>query len=45
MNVVKIISIVGTILSVAGTVVGGIADKKSMSTKVAEEVAKQLSKK
>lgn len=44
MNVVKVVKIVGTIVSIAGTVMTGWAGSKELGNKVAEEVAKQINK-
>lgn len=45
MNIVKIVSITGTALSIVGTVLSGWAGSKEMSAKVSKEVAKQLAEK
>ena len=43
-NIKTVLSVTGTVLGVAGTVVSGIANQKTMEEKIAKEVAKQLSK-
>ena len=41
-NVKTVLSITGTVLGIAGTIVSTIANQKAMDGKIAEEVAKQM---
>lgn len=40
--IVKVLSIAGTVLGIAGTVVSGIASQKTQEAKINEAVAKAL---
>ena len=43
-DITTIISLVGTLLTIAGGVVGGIATKRQMKSEIAAEVAKVVTK-
>lgn len=43
-DITTIISLVGTLLTIAGGVVGGIATKRQMKSQIAAEVAKAVTK-
>lgn len=44
LDLTAVISIVGTLLTIAGGVVGGIATKRQMKSEIAAEVAKAITK-
>lgn len=44
MNIVKTVSIIGTLLGVAGTLVSNWASKQTMNETIQKEVAKALAK-
>lgn len=43
-DITTIIGLIGTILTIAGGVVGGIANKRQMKREIAAEVAKAVTK-